>query len=65
MNQPQIAVIGAGVIGRTLARRWTEAGYPVVFGVRSPTTQTSPVSPTASVPPVAPLTRQSGPRMSF
>lgn len=36
MNQPKLAVIGAGIIGRTLARRWTEAGYPVVFGVRSP-----------------------------
>lgn len=36
MSQPKIAVIGAGIIGRTLARRWTEAGYPVTFGVRSP-----------------------------
>lgn len=36
MTQPKIAVIGAGIIGRTLARRWTEAGYPVTFGVRSP-----------------------------
>jgi predicted dinucleotide-binding enzyme len=36
MTQPKIAVIGAGIIGRTLARRWTEAGYPVVFGVRTP-----------------------------
>lgn len=36
MTQPKISVIGAGIIGRTLARRWTEAGYPVVFGARSP-----------------------------
>lgn len=36
MTQPTLAVIGAGIIGRTLARRWTEAGYPVTFGVRSP-----------------------------
>ncbi|RKR29966.1 NADPH-dependent F420 reductase [Arthrobacter oryzae] len=36
MTQPTLAVIGAGIIGRTLARRWTEAGYRVTFGVRSP-----------------------------
>jgi len=36
MSQPKIAVIGAGIIGLTLARRWTEAGYPVTFGGRSP-----------------------------
>ena len=36
MTQPKIAVIGAGIIGRTLARQWTAAGYPVVFGARSP-----------------------------
>ncbi|MGY3320900.1 NAD(P)-binding domain-containing protein [Arthrobacter sp. TE12232] len=36
MIQPKIAVVGAGIMGRTRARRWTEAGYPVVFGVRTP-----------------------------
>ena len=36
MTHPKIAVIGAGIIGRTIARRWTEAGFPVTFGARSP-----------------------------
>ncbi|PBC36803.1 hypothetical protein CJ179_43335 [Rhodococcus sp. ACS1] len=31
-----VAVIGAGVIGRTLATRWSKAGHTVVFGVRRP-----------------------------
>lgn len=32
----RVAVVGAGVIGRTLATRWREAGYPVTLGVREP-----------------------------
>jgi predicted dinucleotide-binding enzyme len=32
----QIAVIGAGTIGRTLGGRWTEAGHDVIYGVREP-----------------------------
>jgi hypothetical protein len=32
----KIAVIGAGNLGGTLGRRWHEAGYGVVFGVREP-----------------------------
>ncbi|RYF59855.1 MAG: hypothetical protein EOO27_07935, partial [Comamonadaceae bacterium] len=31
-----VAVIGAGVIGRTLATRWSQAGHTIVFGVRRP-----------------------------
>lgn len=30
-----IAVLGAKIIGSTLARKWTQAGYNVMFGVRS------------------------------
>jgi predicted dinucleotide-binding enzyme len=32
----EIAVIGAGHIGRTLGAKWTTAGHRVVYGVRSP-----------------------------
>jgi predicted dinucleotide-binding enzyme len=32
----KIAVIGAGNVGRTLGRRWSEAGHGVTFGVRDP-----------------------------
>jgi 8-hydroxy-5-deazaflavin:NADPH oxidoreductase len=31
-----IAVLGAGVVGRTLAARWVRAGYEVVLGSRDP-----------------------------
>ena len=31
-----IAVVGTGVIGRTLATRWAEAGHRVTFGTRHP-----------------------------
>lgn len=31
----KIAVIGAKIIGGTLARKWTGAGHQVMFGVRS------------------------------
>ena len=36
MPATKIAVIGAGVIGRTLATRWRQAGHTVAFGVRNP-----------------------------
>ncbi len=32
----QIAIIGAGRIGRTLGEKWTAAGHTVVYGVRTP-----------------------------
>jgi predicted dinucleotide-binding enzyme len=32
----EIAVIGAGNIGRTLGAKWVTAGHEVVYGVRSP-----------------------------
>lgn len=32
----EIAVIGAGNIGRTLGAKWMSAGHAVVYGVRSP-----------------------------
>lgn len=32
----KIAVIGAGNVGGTLGRRWSEAGHEVVFGMRDP-----------------------------
>jgi predicted dinucleotide-binding enzyme len=32
----EIAVIGAGNIGRTLGAKWATAGHEVVYGVRSP-----------------------------
>ena len=31
-----IAVIGIGNVGRTLGRRWVEAGHQITFGVRNP-----------------------------
>ena len=31
----KIAVIGAKIIGGTLARKWARAGHQVMFGVRS------------------------------
>ena len=34
----RIAVVGAGIIGRTLGARWAAAGHQVVYGVRSPGT---------------------------
>ncbi len=44
----EIAVIGAGNIGRTLGARWATAGHQVVYGVRSPG-----APDTASVPDAA------------
>jgi predicted dinucleotide-binding enzyme len=35
----RIAVIGAGNIGATLARKWSAAGHAVVFGVRDPSAE--------------------------
>ncbi len=36
MPQTRIAVIGSGVIGRTLATRWAEARHTITFGARNP-----------------------------
>jgi 8-hydroxy-5-deazaflavin:NADPH oxidoreductase len=36
MSSTKIAVIGSGIIGRTLATRFAQAGYAVTFGARSP-----------------------------
>ena len=36
MSRKTIAVIGSGIIGRTLATRWAEAGHAVTFGTRTP-----------------------------
>jgi len=32
----KIAILGSGNIGGSLGRKWSEAGYPVVFGTRDP-----------------------------
>lgn len=32
----RIAVLGAGNIGRTLGKKWLDAGHQVIFGVRDP-----------------------------
>jgi NADPH-dependent F420 reductase len=34
-----IAVIGIGMVGGTLGRRWAQLGHEVVFGVREPSSQ--------------------------
>lgn len=36
MSSTKIAVIGSGVIGRTLAARFAQAGHVVTFGARTP-----------------------------
>jgi predicted dinucleotide-binding enzyme len=36
MNQIRVAVIGTGIIGTTLARRFAEAGHAVTIGTRNP-----------------------------
>jgi predicted dinucleotide-binding enzyme len=36
-----IAIVGAGNIGRTLGTKWAEAGHAVVFGVRDPQSATA------------------------
>jgi len=36
MNQLRVAVIGTGIIGTTLARRFVEAGHAVTIGTRTP-----------------------------
>jgi len=36
MNQLRVAVIGTGIIGTTLARRFAEAGHTVIIGARNP-----------------------------
>jgi predicted dinucleotide-binding enzyme len=36
MSSTKIAVIGSGVIGRTLATRFAQAGHTVTFGARDP-----------------------------
>src|SRR6185436_6258538 len=35
----RIAVIGIGMVGGTLGRRWAQLGHEVVFGVREPSSQ--------------------------
>jgi len=37
----RIAVLGAGNIGRTLGRKWVNAGHTVTFGVRNPSGERS------------------------
>ena len=32
----RLAILGAGVIGTTIARRWQDAGHEVVYGARDP-----------------------------
>jgi 8-hydroxy-5-deazaflavin:NADPH oxidoreductase len=32
----RIAILGAGTIGTTIARRWQQAGHDIVYGVRDP-----------------------------
>ncbi len=36
MDAVRVAVVGAGIIGRTLARAWAGAGEDVVFALRNP-----------------------------
>lgn len=35
----RIAVIGIGMVGGTLGRRWAQAGHEVMFGVREPSSE--------------------------
>ena len=45
-----IAVLGAGNVGATLARRWTAAGHRVTLGSRTPDAPRCVTSPRASEP---------------
>ena len=36
MNGLTVAVVGAGIVGRTLAAGWARAGHRVVLGSRQP-----------------------------
>jgi 8-hydroxy-5-deazaflavin:NADPH oxidoreductase len=36
MPSLRIAILGAGVLGGTLGRKWTKAGHSVAFGVQNP-----------------------------
>jgi hypothetical protein len=47
----KIAVIGAGNVGGTLGRRWHEAGYEVVFGVRDPESEKAHALPAPALLP--------------
>lgn len=49
----KIAIIGAGNVGGTLGRRWHEAGYDVVFGVRDPESEKARVLPAPAQLPAA------------
>src|SRR6478672_1253328 len=41
----RIAVIGAGIIGRTLGAKWATAGHQVIHGVRTPESpETAPIA---------------------
>lgn len=48
-----IAIIGAGNVGGTLGRRWHEAGYTVVFGVREPQGEKARALPAPALLPAA------------
>ena len=32
----KLAIIGAGIIGTTIGRRWTQSGHEVIYGARDP-----------------------------
>src|SRR5690554_4535041 len=53
----QIAVIGAGHIGRTIGQKWAAAGHEVVYGVRdpkSPKLESLAISPSYTVRAASP-----------
>lgn len=45
----QIAVIGTGNIGSTLARKWVDAGHDVVFGSRHPGSGSGAAAPSTDI----------------
>lgn len=47
----KIAIIGAGNVGGALGRRWSEAGYAVVFGVREPESERAQALPAPALLP--------------
>jgi 8-hydroxy-5-deazaflavin:NADPH oxidoreductase len=48
-----IAVIGAGIVGRTLAAAWVKAGHQVAIGSRTPDTATVPAGAAVTEPVAA------------